>query len=157
MTAAGLFLVALGVRFGWDAQLVFLHAHNAVALLLWWSWRPRPWSMLAIPAAALLGWLVLWQLGTLDTTAFAFAQAVHYAVWLRLIPEDDRERPAPRSFRASWQALVHDFGPWPLVGFSGLALFVAAWGLHDAQAAAHGYFALATFHGYLELGVVARR
>jgi hypothetical protein len=157
VTALGLCLVALGLRFGWDAQLVFLHAHNAVALVLWWRWRKRSRSMLLIPAAALLGWLLLWLLGTLDTTAFAFAQAVHYAVWLRLIPDDDRARPAPRSFRASWQALVKDFGPWPLLGFLALALFVAAWGLYDSQAAREGYFALATFHGYLELGVLARR
>lgn len=157
VTAAGLALVALGVWFGWDAQRVFLHVHNGVALLVWWRWRPRSWSMLAIPAAAVLGWAVLWQLGTLDTTAFAFGQAVHYAVWLRLIPEDDRARPAPRSFRASWQALLRDFGPWPLVGFAVLSLFIAAWGLYDAPAAKVGYLTLATFHGHLELGMVARR
>jgi hypothetical protein len=154
---AGLGLVALGLRLGWDAQLVFLHVHNFVALAIWWAWRPRPLSALAIPAAALVGWLVLWHVGSLDTTAFAFAQAVHYAVWLRLIPEDDRARPAPRGFKASWAALRADVGPWPLAAVALVALALAGWALFSADGARDAYFALATFHGYLELGVVARR
>src|SRR5690606_7778839 len=39
---------------------------------------------------------------------FAFLQGVHYVVWLRLVPEDARERPAPRPFASTWRALVVD-------------------------------------------------
>ncbi len=42
---------------------------------------------------------------------FAFTQAVHYAIWLRLVPEDARERTTPRSWRASWRAIQRDAGP----------------------------------------------
>ena len=87
--------------------------------------------------------------------SFAFLQSVHYVMWLRLVPEDARVRPAPRPFRASWQALVRDFGLPLLVVFFGLTVFIAAWGLKDLSNARWGYLRLAAFHGYLELAVAA--
>ena len=86
---------------------------------------------------------------------FAFLQSVHYAMWLRLVPEDARARPAPRPFRATWNALVADFGLPLLIVFLGLTLFIAAWGLEDLSNARWGYLRLAAFHGYLELAVAA--
>ena len=47
---------------------------------------------------------------------FAFAQSVHYGVWLRLIPEDDRPQETPRTFRASARALKADIGTPLMVG-----------------------------------------
>lgn len=41
---------------------------------------------------------------------FLFSQAFHYAVWLRLIPEEARPRETPRTWRASWQAFKQDSG-----------------------------------------------
>lgn len=86
---------------------------------------------------------------------FAFAQAVHYTIWLRLIPEEARLRPAPRTFRHSLQALHKDLGSTLL----GLALLVgialALWATVDLAAARTGYFRLALFHGYLEICVLA--
>ena len=87
--------------------------------------------------------------------SFAFLQSVHYALWLRLVPEDARQRPAPRPFRASWEALQKDFGLPLLIVFLGLALFIALWGLKDLANARWGYLRLAAFHGYLELAVAA--
>lgn len=88
--------------------------------------------------------------------SFCFLQSVHYAVWLRLVPDDERERAAPRPFRASWQALVDDFGLWPLLVFIALSLGVAVWGAVNLAHARQGYLRLAAFHGYLELAVLAR-
>ena len=86
---------------------------------------------------------------------FAFAQSVHYAVWLRLVPEDDRERPAPRSFRASFDALVRDFGAPALAACVLLFAGIAAWSAFDLWSASLGYFRLALFHGHLELAAAA--
>lgn len=86
---------------------------------------------------------------------FGFLQSVHYTVWLRLIPEDDRPRPAPRPFRASWAALRADFGLAPLLLVGALALGIAGWGLADLPGARLGYLSLASFHGYLELAAAA--
>jgi hypothetical protein len=46
---------------------------------------------------------------------FAFTQSFHYAAWLRLVPEEARERETPRGFRASVEALQHDVGRLPTV------------------------------------------
>ncbi len=87
------------------------------------------------------------------TLFFAFAQSVHYGVWLRLIPDEDRERTAPRPFARSLEALARDVS-WPVVSLVALlAAALLAWGAVDAHAARDGYLRLASFHGPMELGL----
>lgn len=84
--------------------------------------------------------------------AFAFAQSVHYAVWVRLVPEEDRPRPGLRSFSSSLRALVADLGG-PIVTVAALVTVgLAAWACVALAAARDGYLRLAIFHGPLELG-----
>ncbi len=166
------------------AQLVFLHLHNLVALGLWWFWRKRARAAWLIPVLSLAGTVAIFSgvvepvlsvngpvsftdeldaygpvanptLAVRLLVAFVFLQAVHYLVWLRLVPEDDRDRPAPRSFAASWAALRSDFGLAPLLLVGVVALFIALWGIVDLTAARDGYLRFAGFHGYLELAVAA--
>ncbi|MFM2417021.1 MAG: hypothetical protein RL385_1744, partial [Pseudomonadota bacterium] len=82
---------------------------------------------------------------------FALFQGLHYAVWLRLVPEEDRVREGPRSFRTSYRALVHDVGTHVplLLGLALLALWIYA--LLDVTRARDAYLRLALFHGPLEL------
>ena len=97
-------------------------------------------------------WAVRW------VVLFAYAQAVHYGLWLRVMPEVGRTRPAPRSWSASLRALRNDFGDRTLALFVLLTVGVAVWGVFDLVAARTGYLRLALFHGPLELallGVVA--
>lgn len=85
---------------------------------------------------------------------FAFAQAMHYGVWLRLVPEEDRARATPRTFSASFAALRQDWsrlGTW-VVGLVTLGL--AIWAIVDLYAARMGYLRLVLFHGYFELAAV---
>lgn len=189
--AAWLALSVAAWRDEYAFLLVFLHAHNVVALLLWWRVRPRDgragWTvaLVLVSATALALGLadgVIAALGGFSAPAsgadfsvlvsqmapdvsptvglhlvlsFAFLQSIHYALWLRLIPEDARERPAPRPFRASWSALRQDLG-WPLLALAGLvALAIVAWGTFDLPGARLGYLQLAAFHGYLELAAGA--
>jgi hypothetical protein len=184
-------LIALAVRFETPFLYAFVHAHNVIALALWWSLRPRGVSGLVLLALAGLTTLGL-LLGAADpivtafhgwtapgsgasfeqfvaavaplddgvlagrlVLTFAFWQALHYGAWLRLIPEDARDRAAPRPFHASWRALVDDFGRWPLFAVALLSVGLAGWGLVDPHAAREGYLNLGSFHGYLELAVVA--
>jgi hypothetical protein len=87
--------------------------------------------------------------------SFAFLQSLHYAVWLRLVPDDARARPAPRPFAASWNALERDLGlPLLLVCCVG-AVGIAAWGVVNLADARSGYLRLASFHAYLELAAGA--
>lgn len=87
--------------------------------------------------------------------SFAFMQSVHYGVWLRLVPDDLRQRAAPRPFKASWAALRAELGLWPVCAFTLLALGIAIWGAMDLHQARLGYLRLGAFHGYLELAVLA--
>lgn len=172
----------------WWTDLTFAHAHNLVALALWWAWRPRAsrWHWLPLTLFALA--LVLLAAGGLEplvyrsdlfwsapeqleatvqvpwlasrvpgewalrlTLSFAFAQSVHYAVWLRMVPEDDRGRDTPRTFAASWRALVADLGR-PLLALTTLAtLALVGWAVFDVAAARDLYLRTGLFHGHLEL------
>jgi hypothetical protein len=87
--------------------------------------------------------------------AFAMAQSVHYWVWLRLVPEDDRSQYTPRSFRATWHALRQDMGAIFLVGTLIVALGTAIWALFDLMEAQTGYLRVVRFHGVLELAAAA--
>ncbi|MCB9677612.1 MAG: hypothetical protein H6737_21070 [Alphaproteobacteria bacterium] len=86
--------------------------------------------------------------------AFAFAQSVHYGLWLRVIPEEARPRPSPRSWKASLRALRADLGDPVLVVAIALTVGFAIWGLFDLGASRAGYLRLALFHGPLELSVL---
>ncbi len=181
------------IAFTWESPflLVFIHAHNLVALGWWWALRPRTKQAFVVPALVLAGTGFLlaggaeplltalggWSAPGSGTSfsefaefaapglgptfgprlvlSFAFLQSVHYAMWLRLIPEDARGRPAPRPFRATWAALVKDFGVPLLLVFIGLTAFIAFWAWKDLANARWGYLRLAAFHGYLELAVAA--
>lgn len=82
---------------------------------------------------------------------FAFAQAVHYGIWLRLIPEEDRPQATPRTFAASIRALRVDMGSGILWVAVLLGLGFAIWAVADLAQSRIGYLRLALFHGYLEL------
>jgi hypothetical protein len=102
--------------------------------------------------------LQTWQPQTCARIAvlFVFLQGAHYTIWLRLIPEQTRQREGMRSFGASLRALQSDFGKWIIaaVALSMIALVVL--GLHDAANARTWYLRAANFHAYLELAFFAR-
>jgi len=86
---------------------------------------------------------------------YAFAQSVHYIVWLRLMPEDDRPSKTPRSYRQSFHALGKDLGGLVLWGSALGALALVGWAFFGPGAARDGYLRLAFFHGHLELAAGA--
>lgn len=182
-------LSMLALRFERAFMLAFLHAHNLLALLLWWWARPRTWCAALIPlsALALSGALLAglldsavsaaggWQARVAEFDAlagavapfgdsmlsahallcFAFLQSLHYGVWLRLIPDDCRSRPAPRPFAASWRALVADTGRGWVWAAGVLTVGLLVWAWSDCAGARAQYLRLGAFHGYLELAVAA--
>jgi hypothetical protein len=133
-------------------------------LLLGWGDRAAGAfaALLPEPAGQDLDYQIWWlapglsaSLGIRLVLCFAFAQAVHYGIWVRLIPEEDRPQRTPRSFGASVVALRADLGAWPLLLTFALALALCAWAIFDLAAARVGYFRLALFHGPLEFCAVA--
>jgi hypothetical protein len=104
-----------------------------------WGLAPGPFGPMALRLLLLYG----------------FAQSVHYVAWLRLIPEDDRPSPTPRSFLQSFRALRTDLGALVLWFFLLSALAFAVWAAFNLGAARNGYIRIAFFHGYLELAAAA--
>ena len=85
---------------------------------------------------------------------YAFGQALHFAIWLRLVPEVERAAKVPPSFRRALALLEADFGRWarPLV----VACVVAApLLLLGGGLARESYFALTYFHVGLEAAALA--
>ncbi len=170
-----------------ESSYVLLHAHNAIAVLMfagvfgrgrarWWL----PAALAALSALLLLGALdpVLPSRG-LDEIAgyvlplraleqwpasfstrlavlFVFMQSVHYAIWLRLVPELARPRAGARSFRASLVALQREFSAVGVALLAALALLVLGLAAHDPLLAQREYLRFAGFHAYLELAFLAR-
>jgi hypothetical protein len=87
---------------------------------------------------------------------FVFSQSVHYACWLRVIPEAARARAGLRGFRSSFNALVSDFSLPVLIALTLLSLALLTYAMHSGfELARLQYLKLAFFHGYLEFAVLA--
>ena len=180
-------------RLGWVADLIFAHAHNAIAILLWWLWRDRDSAWHWLPLLAFLGGSALLAGGTFEAlmissgalfwspegldlsyhlrslargvsaapwdlrlvVLFAFAQAVHYTIWLRLVPDEDRPQPTPRTFTSSYRALRDEFGDVALILVTLFALAIGVWAVFDLFSARNGYLRMAIFHGHLELAALS--
>jgi hypothetical protein len=133
----------------------------AAALLL--TGAALPWAHLGGRGAARLvdEALFAWPAWMPQRTAlslglvYVLLQAVHYAVWLALIPQDDARAQGTLSFRMSARALTRDFPSWLLALVVVTALAVLGASLVDVHRTRQLYLSLATFHGYLELAAAA--
>jgi len=142
----------------WSAGLVPVFFAAAVILLGTgaifplegaWSWFPERMDFTSHAAVLAPGLTGDWAVRLV--VLFAFAQAVHYGIWLRLIPEDDRPRETPRPFTATLRAMEEDVGRPVLYGAVMIAAGIGIWAILDLAAARIGYLRMALFHGYLEL------
>lgn len=86
---------------------------------------------------------------------FAFAQSVHYGVWLRVIPDQARPSATARSFAQSARVLVRQLG-LPLCALAAaLAVALGVYAAFAPHAARFLYLRVALFHGFLELAAFA--
>ena len=155
--ALALWLVRDKLRLGWLPALAFAAGVAAIAAgaldaPLAAALARGGTGALFAHAVASSSWSSTWIVRAVGL--FAFAQAVHYGAWLRLVPDGERAGERPIGYRRSLALLRADFGrAAPLVIAASIALPLAACGaLGDVRAA---YFTLAAFHGYLELAFVA--
>lgn len=143
---AGLFVVGTAVIFAGALDDLFVRAHGweAPATGLDLDRLVATFSPVADPVAG-----VRWVL------FFAFAQSVHYALWLRVIPEAAREKPGMRPFASSYRALVRELGRPVVLGFGAASLAFIAYALFDLHASREAYLRVAVFHAHLELAALA--
>jgi hypothetical protein len=142
------------------ALLVFAYAHNGIALVVWVAWGRNVrmvhrciLSGLVAIAGVAVGFAA--PASTRATAMFAFAQAVHYVVWLRLMPNAQSRARAATTFRADVASLRRDFGAGGVAAIAIVAVTVPALAcLHGAALVSEVYLSLAVFHGWLELAVI---
>jgi len=86
---------------------------------------------------------------------YAFGQSLHFAVWLRLVPDVDRATRVPKPFRVALGDFKADLGAWawPLLALAGLSIPLMFVGGGIAR---ESYFALTYFHVGLEAAALAR-
>ena len=86
---------------------------------------------------------------------YAFGQALHFAIWLRLVPDLERPSKTPHSFRHALARFEADFGraARPLLVACIAAAPLIIWG---GGAAREAYFALTYFHVGLEAAALAQ-
>lgn len=169
------------------SQLALVHAHNLVAIGLWWAWRRRRTRLHALPLLLFVGLSALLfiaapvpglhdaaparldlqrhlaelapglsvELGARVVLLFCFAQAVHYAIWLRMVPDEDRDRATPRTFGQSLRALRRELGRPVLVVTALVAGTFAVWAVVDLAHARTSYLRFGMFHVTLELCAAA--
>ncbi len=149
-------------RTGWcAAAMPALFLMGTLAILFGWLVPVTHLAWLAPASLPVSGYLETMTAGLAEPWAmrmvllFAFAQAVHYGVWLRLIPEDARAQPTPRPFAATFRMLQQDMGAVVLWVAMILSAGLAVWAVVDLAEARAGYLRLALFHGYLELAACA--
>jgi hypothetical protein len=166
--------------FPYASTLVLVHAHNFVAVGLFcaaFARARRNGLMLAIgfvvlAAAVLAGAFDPFlgssmpalralartmapvsdpSLGARLVAVFVFAQGVHYMIWLRLVPDEARERPGLRTFASTFGALRHELGAPILFGATGFAIILTARAFGSLEGARILYLRGASFHGFLEI------
>lgn len=87
--------------------------------------------------------------------AYAFGQSIHYFVWLKAIPEQSHVNPVPASFKRSYIMIRQDLGrALLLAGFALTIVIAGAWLFLNVGEMRVLYFALASFHGYLEIAAL---
>jgi hypothetical protein len=166
--------------FAWPsaAMLVLLHGHNLVGFAIWFRWT-RPLGLahrLCVLAALALAVLAILA-GALDAApriaivesfaqtlapglddalayrvvlVYALLQAMHYVVWLRLIPATQGR---VSTFRRSLAGLRADFGGLAVIAALVLAVPLAA-AATSPDHVRDVYLSVAAFHAWLELAVI---
>lgn len=87
--------------------------------------------------------------------AFVFLQAVHYAIWLAWIPQEDLKGEGTPTFRMTARGLLADFGVAGCVLVAAVMMGLAGLAVFRIGAALNWYLTLSRFHGLLELAVIA--
>jgi hypothetical protein len=153
-------LFGRGWRFAWVPVAIVLAGAAALAsgIAVGITVRHGALSVFGVHLFAAADWLAP---GLSDARAlavamsFAFLQSVHYAIWLVGIPAADRPGEGGRAWRTAWRDLRRDLRPAGAAVVVALTLLVALLGLAHAAPTRRLFLSLATFHGWLELAVLA--
>ena len=161
---------ALGLWWIWRPRRTRLHWIPVALLLAAIAFLLSPLALDGMRALGGLAWFPagedstrqLWRLapglspdlGLRLVLLFCLMQSVHYALWLHMLPDEDRERSTAMTFRASYRQLERDIGSVGVWVAMLLGAGIIVWAVLDLSAAGRGYFRMARFHGHLEIMAV---
>lgn len=158
-------LVALAIWLAWRRRHSHLHllvvgAFLAGSLWLWLGALPATAMAPTAPHWTGLSFAELGETLSLTRTPgrverwvlfFSFAQSVHYLVWLRLLPDEDRRTETPRSFTQTARALRADLGAHASRLAIGLFVALGLLALVRLRLARDAYLGVAYAHGHIEI------
>lgn len=116
-------------------------------------------SSLGLSLEVVSKWLapgVSYDLALALTLSFTFLQAIHYFVWIIWVPQEETRGEGSLSFRMTVRSLKNDFRTVGLMLIVTGALLIPTLALFtNVHFARDTYLSLATFHGYLEVALLA--
>ena len=134
-----------GALLGSGALLGVTLRHGALSVLGLHLFAAADWIAPGLPDAQAIAL----------TTAFAYLQSVHYAIWLVAIPQEDARAKGRPSVRMAWRDLSRDLWPAGLALVITLTAVVIGAGVVAPLRTRSLFLSLATFHGWLELALLA--
>ena len=134
-----------GALLGSGALLGVTLRHGALSVLGLHLFAAADWIAPGLPDAQAIAL----------TTAFAYLQSVHYAIWLVAIPQEDARAKGRPSVHMAWRDLSRDLWPAGLALVITLTAVVIGAGVVAPLRTRSLFLSLATFHGWLELALLA--
>jgi hypothetical protein len=132
-----------------------LLASGAMLPIAAWTGGTHLGSLSLTHAAALIAPGAAPSLAAGALSLFVFLQALHYQVWLNLLPEEEIRGEASHTYRMSARSLVEDLGGVTVLVIVAAMVVVAIFALGNLERTRNTYLELALFHGYLELALLA--
>jgi hypothetical protein len=123
-------------------------------LVPWTHWQ-GPWTdRVVVESMAQVGVGVAPQVAVGIGLSYVFLQAIHYAVWIAWIPQDDLRARGTATFRMTARALrreLGDVGVGMVVVAAAVVVVASLVRTHPTRAV---YLSVAAFHGWLELAAL---
>jgi hypothetical protein len=117
------------------------------------SWAELDYSQIG---KMILPWSSSYVLWFHAVVAYAFGQSLHYFIWMKAIPDQQHTRQVPTSFKQSLSLLKRDFSGRHFLFLISLVVgSLVVWTFFRVPEARIVYFALAAYHGYLEIAGLA--
>jgi hypothetical protein len=123
-------------------------------LVPWTHWQ-GPWTdRVIIESMAQVGAGVAPQMAVGIGLSYVFLQAIHYAVWIAWIPQDDLRARGTATFRMTARALRRELGDVGVAMILVAAAVVIVASLLRTHPTRAVYLSVAAFHGWLELAAL---
>ena len=133
--------------------IAFLFASGS--LVPWAHWE-GPWGRQVVAESLTVAGRPMAPVAAMGIgLSYLYLQAVHYAVWVSWIPQDDMQGCGSATFRMTVRALRRELSGAGCVLVTAAAIAVLVGSFVCGQRARTAYFSVAAFHAWLEIAALA--